>query len=147
EAVVQPGEVLELGGRPAWTAGVEDEERPVPPPLVREREPVGRGEDLDHGSLPSTTLARPVRSSVIATSAQPRRSSIAPTSPPWPSPTSKTMKRAFATRASRSCSPLPRSATSGSQRSSAGTSSRLSTYGGFATTTSQPSAATPAPSP
>src|SRR3954447_25257444 len=147
ERVVETGEVPELGGRPARAARVADEERPAPSPLVREGESVRRAERLSHGNLPSTTLSRPVRSAVIATPGQPIRSSIAATSPAWPSPTSKAMKRARAARASRSCSPSPRRATSGSQRSSPGTPSRLSTYGGLATTTSQPSAATAAPSP
>src|SRR5262245_56401381 len=111
ERVVEPGEVLELGARAPGAARVTNEERPAASPLVREGEPVGRGEDLDHGSLPSTTLSRPVRSAVIATAAHPRRPSIAATSPAWPSPTSKTTKRADAARASRSCSPLPSRAT------------------------------------
>ena len=95
ERVVEPGEVVELGRRPARAAGMADEERAAPAPLVRKGQPVGRGEDLDHGSLPSTTLSRPVRSAVIATSEQPSRSSISATSCAWPSPTSKTTKRAF----------------------------------------------------
>src|SRR5262249_43950345 len=118
ERVVEACKIFELGRRPAGATGMADEERPAPAPLVREGEPVRRGEDLDHGSLPSTTLARPVRAEVIATSAHPSSLSIAATSTAWPSPTSKTMRRALAARASRSCSPLPTSATSGSRRSS-----------------------------
>src|SRR6185503_3741117 len=97
--------------------------------------------------VPSTTRSIPVRSLVTRTSRQPAAPRISATSRAWPSPTSKTTKGAFAARASRSCSPRPTSATSGSRRSSGWSSSRLSTYGGLATTTSQPSAATPAPSP
>ena len=81
ERVVETREVEELGGRAAGTAGMADEERAAPSPLVGEVQPLRRGEDLDHGSLASTTLARPVRSAVTATPSQPRRSSVAATSP------------------------------------------------------------------
>src|SRR5437764_2595486 len=96
ERVVEACEVAELSGRPARAARMTDEERPAPAALVREGEPLRCGERLRHASLPSTTLARPVRSAVIATPAQPSRSSIAATSPAWPSPTSKTIQRALA---------------------------------------------------
>src|SRR5438552_2891776 len=65
--VIETGEVAELGGGTARPAGVANEERSTPTALVREGEPFGRGEDLDHGRLPSTTLSRPVRSAVTAT--------------------------------------------------------------------------------
>src|SRR5207253_10739857 len=68
ERVVETGEVAELGSRAARRAGVANEERPTATALVRKRQPSRCGEDLDHGRLPSTTLSRPVRSAVIATS-------------------------------------------------------------------------------
>ena len=81
ERVVEAGEVTELGGRPAGTAGWQTSSGPFPRRSYERVKPVGRAEDLDHGSLPSTTLSRPVRSAVIATSVQPSRSSIAATPP------------------------------------------------------------------
>src|SRR5512142_3444957 len=68
EAVVEAGEVPELGGRAARAAGVADEERAAATPLVREGESLGGGEGLRHGRLASTTLSLPARSAVIATS-------------------------------------------------------------------------------
>src|SRR5690242_7395332 len=88
ERVVEAGEVAELRSRSARASGMADEERATSPPLVRKRQPVGRGEDLDHGSLPSTTLSRPVRSAVTATRLQPSPSSIRATSGASPSPAS-----------------------------------------------------------